>query len=218
MGAAMSQYDTTHEALAASSLREMAQVTAEWELDPERWKQPKDQWPEALEETPDGAYTSSPVQRLSLEMWDREAVKTGRLFSPELLLLLDRLHAVWLKDHDPRALRVQEAIEELEPGYRPLLHVEEGAGPLEVLRPTEHKREQETYDLDQLAQMLLVWKKVLVMLTEVAQHLSTQRELTTHEATSLDRTQQFVTLLEQRVTLMREQQVATLGDLNRTPH
>lgn len=216
----MRHFDSIHEELAATSLREARQVTAHWQTDPDRWRQAPDDWPDLLVETPgSGHYVASPFLGVAVELWPRELLDQQKVFSPQFLTVLDRLHEVWLKDADPRALRVTVTTEPL-PGIYPgaPMHCELGAPMVEVLTTAGHEEQMDRYGPGQLRQLQAVWQKVVVMVDLVAEELMRVRELTAIEKHSIGTTHGLPVEMAQRIGLLVEHRAKSQGELRARLH
>lgn len=216
----MRHFDSIHEEMAASSLREARQVTARWQADPDRWRQPANQWPDLLIETPgSGHYVASPFLGMAVEMWPAELLDQQRVFSREFLTVLDRLHEVWLKDGDPRALQVTVTTEPVAGiSLGAPMHCEAGAPMVEVLTTTGHDELMDRYGPGQLRQLQAVWRKIAVMVDLVADHLMRVRELTAIEKHSISTTHWLPGEMERRIGLLGEHGAVSQGALRARLH
>lgn len=126
----------------------------QWEHNPDRWKSDRDERPDQAPDVSEPSYHQHPLEYLTL-WWEQCP------FSPRFQLVLDRLHAVWVKDQDPRAI----AMELTEEGdYRFLERVQ--------VNPTSSYRARGE-ELE-----AIIWAKIQVMLELVAEHLASKSELT----------------------------------------
>lgn len=207
--------DEMHEELAASSMREIEEAQADWDTDPLRWQQDPETYPWNLEASPDNEfYVDHPIQHPG-DLFGWDLIRERKIFSQEFLDLLGRLHRVWIKDEDPRALKA-EMMTDRDPDapFLPIAtHTEDRGRDVNVMTLKEAAAIKKTFTLMDLYQLEVVWKKVDVMVQTVADFLETQRELTDSESRWADWTSGQAASLTRLIARLREHKVETVKEL-----
>lgn len=173
--------EQAREAGAVSSVRALRQAQLFFDSDPLRWQIPLEEIPEEVSDRPgDGHYVQNPGPAilLSMKVEEKKAKPAWEMWT-----LMQRAHDCWVRDEDPRALRLSwvEGIDPEDPNRRDWAHEEEGFLPLEALNTKWLGPAVATYTSNQWDHLVVVWQKMSALAQEVMNFLMTKRELTLPE-------------------------------------